>query len=104
MLNTKITFYIGLTTRDGQALCQDGVIQAVIVPTLADFSIDGFTVTEGVGYWKGVAEACLVVTVFSECPVLVGFASQLARLFAIDSSQECVLFNIEPAQADFAYA
>lgn len=62
--NTRFDFFIGLTTQNGIQLVLSEVIQQHVAPLLADYGIDGFTTTTGIGFWRGVPETVLIVTVF----------------------------------------
>lgn len=100
--NTRFDFFIGLTTQSGNQLDVNDVIQDHVVPNLAAQGIDGFTVTRTEGYWKGVREYSIVVTVFDHvCPNSdatwpVDFAKQLAR----ELDQECILVSVTPCTAN----
>lgn len=100
--NTRFDFFIGLTTQSGNQLDINDVIQDHVVPNLAAQGIDGFTVTRTEGYWKGVREYSIVVTVFDYVyPTATAtwpteFAQQLAR----ELDQECILVSVTPCTAN----
>lgn len=103
-MNRKITFYIGLTTKNGSRLLPSCVMDDIVVKALATRGIDGFTVVEGWGYWQGQPEKCLVVTVFAYSEsLIVVCAKSVAQAIAAQCQQECVLYSVESAVADLAY-
>lgn len=91
----RITWSIGLN-RGGVPYPPSEAIEAV-QRQLAARGIDGFTVTPGVGYWKGEAEECLTVTVlvdwddFGSRAVADGVAHDLAA----DLGQEAVAWAVD---------
>ncbi len=91
----RITWSIGLN-RGGVPYPPSEAIEAVR-RHLAARGIDGFTVTLGVGYWKGEAEECLTVTVlvdwddFGSRAVADGVAHDLA----CDLGQEAVAWAVD---------
>lgn len=102
-MNTRLHFFIGLTTQQGDLLLPGWVADKVVAPLLADYGVDGFTMTNGWGYWKGKSEASLIVTVYCNTidPVNAG-AEVLAKEFATNCAQECVLWSREPVHAGFS--
>ena len=91
----RITWSIGLN-RGGVPYPPSEAIEAV-KRQLAARGIDGFTVTPGVGYWKGEAEECLTVTVLVDWE---GFgsraaASGVAHDLAADLGQEAVAWAVD---------
>ncbi len=91
----RITWSIGLN-RGGVPYPPSEAIEAVR-RHLAARGIDGFTVTPGVGYWKGEAEECLTVTVLVDWE---GFgshaaASGAAHDLAADLGQEAVAWAVD---------
>lgn len=100
MLNKQVTFTIGLTTCKGAPLWPAYVIQGVL-GHLADYGIDGFTVTEHVGYWKGQPEKSLSFTVLYDSNALPGFSPEaLAGVMAKQFYQEAVLYVVHGVFAD----
>lgn len=61
--------------------------------------IDGFTVTQGVGYWQGAAEECLVVTVMVDDPAPAAMAYGIAADLALELGQEAVAWSIDALAA-----
>ena len=103
-MNTKLVFFIGLTTQLGTKLIQSRIAEKVVAPLLKDHGADGFTVTPGLGYWQGKPEECLVVTVYCNTTDPVNAAAEvLAKEFATECAQECVLWSREPVCAGLAY-
>lgn len=66
---------------------------------LARRGIDGFTVLQGVGYWKGEPEACLVVAVLVDNPAPAAMAYGIAADLALELGQEAVAWSIDPLAA-----
>ena len=100
MLNKQVTFTVGLTTRRGTSLQPDSVITGAS-QTLAELGLDGFTVTEHTGYWKGEPERSLSFIVIYDSAGFVGFdpagiASRLATTF----DQDAVLYAIHGVFAE----
>lgn len=99
--NTRVQFFIGLTTQAGTTLNFDDAV-AVVGRVLATHGADGFNVALNNGYWKGRPEASITVTVFNQ---FVGLPSQLewphhaAALLALYLDQECVLVDVVHANA-----
>lgn len=91
----RITWNIGLN-RAGVPYPAAEAIEAV-KRQLAARGIDGFTVTPGVGYWKGEREDCLTVTVlvdwgaFGSCALADGVAHDLAT----DLGQDAVAWAVD---------
>ena len=88
----KYTFYIGADNHTGK-ICLDTIIAAVskIYP-------DGFTVSPGIGVWKGVREEMAVVTVLRDFKVRTTdddlAAQRAANQFTKELAQDCVLLEI----------
>ena len=103
--NVKVTLTVGLTTKDGQQLDEDYVVQGVIAPVLHGIGQDGFSVTENVGYWKGQPEKSLTVTVFGNANELLhSDVLHAAHMIATACKQECVLWSRESCAAGLEYA
>ena len=91
----RITWSIGLN-RNGTPYPANEAVAAV-TRQLAARGIDGFTVTPGVGYWKGEPEDCLTVTVLvaqddlGSRAVADGVALDLARALG----QEAVAWAVD---------
>jgi hypothetical protein len=93
--NRRITWSIGLN-RNGTPYLPSEAIEAV-TRQLAARGIDGFTVTPGVGYWRGETEECLTVTVLT---VWGGawsrtVAGSIAHDLARDLGQEAVAWAVD---------
>lgn len=90
--NIRYDFYIGLTTQGGSQL-DPATVEFQVAQRLALHGIDGFTVTQCRGYWKGRPEDVLVVTVldhdFYSSDRYVDIAAAFKELF----DQETVLLN-----------
>lgn len=102
--NTRFDFFIGLTTQSGNQLDVNDVIQDHVVPNLAAQGIDGFTVTVHTGYWKGVSENSLIVTVFDFVfPDSAGASSwpeEMAQQLSRELDQETILVSSTPCTAN----
>lgn len=100
----RLTFFVGLRTRHGGWNSASAAIHTAVVPILAEHGIDGFTVTESVGYWKGQPEKSLTVTTVQpfNCDATAPHEISLALAEALE--QECVLYTVEPVTADFVFA
>ena len=102
--NTRFDFFIGLTTQSGNQLDVNDVIEDHVVPALEAQGIVGFTVTVHTGYWKGVSENSLIVTVFDfVSPDNAGASSwpeAMARQLARELDQECILVSATPCTAN----
>lgn len=91
----RITWNIGLN-RNGTPYPANEAVAAV-TRQLAARGIDGFTVTPGVGYWKGEREECLTIVVlvdwddFGSRAVADGVAHDLAA----DLGQEAVAWAVD---------
>lgn len=66
---------------------------------LARRGIDGFTVLQGVGYWKGAPEECLAVSVMVDNPMPNAMAYGVALDLAQILGQEAVAWSIDPLAA-----
>lgn len=78
-------------------------LQTVIVE-LAARGIDGFTVTDGIGYWKGTPELCIVVTVFADSDSLIvvcacATACTPDTLPILSHVKETTMYGIETIQS-----
>lgn len=101
MREIKIT--IGLN-RGAVPYPKQEAIDALVVQ-FKNCAIDGFTLVDGLGYWKGKPEACLVATTVvpfgrtMSATVADAIASKLAGIL----EQECVLWAVtELENAAFA--
>ena len=107
--NLKYVFYVGLVTKEGQAIDKDFAIETVSA-SLAAFGIDGFSVQEITGFYKGVEEKSLVVTVFDvtreECGEMLLFCPyKIAKDLAKGLFQESVLVEVvEDVNAELVFA
>lgn len=62
----NITFYIGLTTKDGLEIldfCSLAECRSFITRLLKGYGIDGWNLSEAIGGWNGVEEDCLNLNV-----------------------------------------
>ena len=98
--NTRFDFFIGLTTQNGVQLVLSEVIQQHVVPVLADYGIDGFTTTTGIGFWRGVPETVLIVTVFGNIQVSSAWQDGAAKRLAGELDQEVILVSTTPVNAN----
>lgn len=99
--NTRYDFFIGLTARTGNLLDVNDVIQDHVVPALADFGIDGFTVTRTMGFWRGQAERSIVVTVFDHLQdVGSTWQAEAAERLSRELDQEAILVSATPCTAN----
>lgn len=95
----RITWHIGLNCQ-GVPYPAGEAIEAA-KRQLANRGIDGFTVVQGVGYWQGEAEECLIVSVmvdwdgFGSRAVADGIAHDLAR----DLGQDAVAWAVDALAA-----
>jgi hypothetical protein len=100
----NVTFTIGLTSACGAVLSRDVVLQDV-VQVLEAHGINGFTVTDHTGYWKGEQEASISVSILARYgDVIVVTAPAVAKELATECLQDCVLWSIAPAIAGLAYS
>lgn len=100
----NVTFIIGLVSAGGTPLLRDVVLQD-IAQVLEAHGIDGFTVTEHTGYWKGAQEASISVSILARYgDTIVVTASAVAKDLATACMQDCVLWSISPAIAGLAYS
>lgn len=78
-----------------------------LVAQFKNCTIDGFTLVEGLGYWKGKPEACLVATTATSFSRIVSatIADLVAGNLAALLGQECVLWTVTDLEsAGFATA
>jgi hypothetical protein len=54
---------------------------------------DGFTITEGIGFWKGEEEKVTILTIITEDAWKV---SEIAQAFKVGFNQESVLVTEQP--------
>jgi len=100
----NVTFTIGLVSTDGAPLLRDVVLQD-IVQILEGHNINGFTVTDHTGYWKGEQEASISVSILARYgDKIVVTAPAVAKELATACVQDCVLWSIAPAIAGLAYS
>ena len=99
MFNRKLTFVVGLTTRTGDAIPREDAI-AQINYTFSRMGLDGFSIVDQVGYWKGVQEQSLSASCYIDQVEarLVDNANidYVARELAALCQQDVVLWAIEP--------
>lgn len=95
---TKITAYIGLVTNQGDAVTTE-TARAVIERELRNVTA-GYNVTQGVGYWLGAPEPCLIVSFLNFEATLqdIGTAFESIRT-ALD--QDAVLLEASLTHAHF---
>ena len=104
MLNKQVTFTIGLMTSKRASLWPSYVITAASA-ILAAEGINGFTVTEHIGYWKGEPEKSLSVTVVYDSNDLTAFSPHaVAGAMAKQFYQEAVLYTIHGVFANMVGA
>nr|ASF62313.1 S-adenosylmethionine hydrolase [synthetic construct]ASF62317.1 S-adenosylmethionine hydrolase [synthetic construct] len=96
----RFDFFIGLTTQDGVQLVLSEVIQQHVVPLLADYGIDGFTTTTGIGFWNGMPETVLIVTVFDNYGPNVEWHNIVSSRLASELDQEVILVSTTPVNAN----
>lgn len=103
-LSLKVSFFIGLSTQAGDVMLEGNACHTVY-QVLSRHGVDGFNVTPGTGYWKGVKESCIIVTVFTteDCP-LVDDVPQVAKTLAVRLDQESVLWQCEVVDAGISYS
>lgn len=89
-MQQEYKFYLGLTTKDGQAVDKQKAIDY-----FASY-FDGFNVIESTGYWKGTPEACLIFMVLVDRDV-----SYIAAGMAESFNQESVLVTSQAINAEF---
>ena len=97
MFNRKLTFVVGLTTRDGSALPRDNAI-AHINYTFSRLGLDGFSVVDQTGYWKGVQEQSLSASCYLDRDYALdaGNVQGTAAELAAFCGQDAVLWAVEP--------
>lgn len=102
--NRVTTWTVGLVTSQGEAIPSDNAIH-VVGDLLAKAGFDGFTITPGIGYWKGKQEPCLVFTLCSDDngPMTLTYAKLLAGHMARLLFQECVLVSHASRETPVAY-
>lgn len=95
MFTSKVSFVIGLNA-GGVPYPESGAIK-IVTEELAVHGIDGFSVSRGLGFWRGEPEDTLTVSVLvdddTNFPV---YAERVAQVFAVRLDQECVLWAVEP--------
>lgn len=92
MLNKQVTFTVGLTTNQGAKLWP-GYVIIETSKLLADDGIDGFTVTEHHGWWKGEPEESLSFVVVYDSNELPEFSPEdTAAAMAKQFHQDAVLY------------
>ena len=101
MNGTRVTMFIGLTTKTGRTLDREETIKKIALALKRKYQIDGFTVVDGEGRWKGEVEKCLVVTVFTF--VQHPWAS-FTQLLAQALEQEAILLAIEEIRGGCVFA
>lgn len=67
-----------------------------LVAQFKNCAIDGFTLVEGLGYWKGAPESCLVATSIVAYSAIMAraVADTIAGNLAALLGQECVLWSV----------
>lgn len=93
----RITWNIGLNR--GAVPYPAGEAIEAASDQLARRGIDGFTVLQGVGYWQGKPEACLVVTVLVDNPAPAAMAYGIAADLALELGQEAVAWSVDTLAA-----
>lgn len=107
MLQYEVQLSIGLKDTDGHYIPR-GAALPVIQAALAEQGLDGYTVADGTGYWKGVLEHCLLVSWVDDETITPdrreGYGETIARNIAIALRQECVLIVERPVEYRFVSA
>jgi len=102
----KVELTVGLKTKCGDPVPKD-IALACIVQRLAEVEIDGFSVLQQTGFWKGAVEESLLVTVLDAClnadDCAIDFC-HVGRLLADDLLQECVLVCYTDVAAGLVWA
>lgn len=97
----RVTWHIGLN-RKGVPYPASVAIEAA-KRQLARREIDGFTVVQGVGYWQGEAEECLIVSVMVDWDAfgagLTASAACIAYDLAYDLGQDAVAWSVDAIAA-----
>lgn len=95
----RITWNIGLNR--GAVPYPAGEAIEAVRDQLARRGIDGFTVVQGVGYWKGEPEACLVVSVMldGDTPPAAAMAYGIAADLAAVLGQDAVAWSVDTLAA-----
>ena len=103
MFNSKVSFVIGLNAYS-RPYPESTAVKAV-TEELAVHGIDGFSLTRGIGFWRGAQEDIITVSVLvTPDSVLPTYAERIAQVLAIRLNQECVLWSIDAADAGLSYA
>ena len=75
----------------------EGLIPAYRVANFVEESIasviDGFTVTTGTGYWKGVREPVTIIEVVGEAVTYDSLVAAIAHAYAVEFRQDAVLIT-----------
>ena len=90
----KITFYVGLKTKDGFDINGADALKDVS-GVMADVT-DGFNVIEGVGYWKGQAEYCLIVSFLNLSGASDSLITKASDDIRVKLNQDAVLVERYP--------
>ena len=61
---------------------------------------EGFTVTKGLGYWRGVPEASLIITILTDTNEADKVRS-LSECIRVANRQESVLFTVQAITCEF---
>lgn len=102
--NRITTWTIGLVTREGAPVPMDYAM-ARVHTILEENGFDGFTAVPGLGYWKGMPEQCVVVTLCSDDSggMTLGRAKAVAGWIAAHLGQECVMVTHISRDTPMAY-
>lgn len=104
MFDKQVTFTVGLVTQFGDEIRPDFVTDTVAILFDKHF-VDGFTVTEHRGYWKGVSEASISYSVVCSTGSSVHRNSaSISGALALALNQEAVLCVIQDVEARFCMA
>ena len=92
------TLYCGVS-RSGDLIETEDTIQeakALLIELLAAVKISNYTITEGLGFWEGASETCLILTVISSLPSVAREVQLVGRGYKVGWEQEAVLYVQRP--------
>lgn len=98
----KITkIYLGHITRDKNTQFTEIEVSAFIDLALSKFEIDGATLYDATGYWKGDVEPSTVIEVVHDDPAAIISIRDAALFLKRFLHQESVLVTTQEANVDF---
>lgn len=103
VFDTRLELYIGLRTRAGHVLDRENVLTTCIEPAMHRAGIPGFSIEEITGYWEGVREQTIRITVFDSTPELEstarleGTLASVCATLADELDQDAILLVSTPA-------